>query len=197
MLVLLVRADPDGGGADEVGRPAVRRRPARVQLGRRRTAEVRRRGSRPSSGCDQTRGSVDIESRHPAVARRVRSTRGKAITPLPSRTATALADMQRRRRTRRWNLLPRCSRRVEQGRSLLLRCLPGPHQMRSILAAMALEPKCQPSTCTHGYLHCTQCCIPEVLSLVHISSFVGATTPENRTAEPGSFRESLLDSFAC
>ena len=93
--------------------------------------------------------------------------------------------MQRRRRTRRWSLPPRCSRRVEQGRGLLLRCLPGPHQMRSILAAMALEPKCQPSTCTHGYLHCTQCCIPEVLALVLISSFVGATTPENRTAEPG------------
>ena len=29
-------------------------------------------------------------------------------------------------------------------------------------------------------------CIPEVLALVLISSFVGATTPENGTAEPGS-----------
>ena len=48
-------------------------------------------------------------------------------------------------------------------------------------------PKCQTSSCIHGYLHSTQCCIPEVLALVLISSFVGATTPENRTAKPGSF----------
>ena len=40
-------------------------------------------------------------------------------------------------------------------------------------------------------------CIPEVFAQVLISSFVGATTPENRTAEPGSYRESLLGSFAC
>ena len=66
-----------------------------------------------------------------------------------------------------------------------------------VVGRWMVEPKCQPSTCSHGYLHCTQCCIPEVLALVLISSFVGATTPENRTAEPGSFRESLRDSFAC
>ena len=30
-----------------------------------------------------------------------------------------------------------------------------------------------------------------------LSSFVGATTPENRTAMPGSSRESPLDSLAC
>ena len=48
-----------------------------------------------------------------------------------------------------------------------------------------VEPKCQTSSCVHGYPHDTQCWIPEVLALVLISSFVGATTPENRTAEPG------------
>ena len=52
-----------------------------------------------------------------------------------------------------------------------------------------LEPKCQTSSCVHGYLHDTQCWIPEVLALVLISSFVGAATLENRTAWPVTFIE--------
>ena len=90
----------------------------------------------------------------------------------------------------------RASRRRQRRTARLRAQHPGIHSP-PVSPKPQLGPKCQTSSCIHGYLHSTQCCIPEVLALILISSFVGAMRPENRMAEPGSFRESLLDSFAC